>query len=170
MVFNNMKKLIILRHAKSSWDYPELSDYERPLNSRGNKDAEMMSLKLSERLDHIDCAISSSSKRTELTYEYFKNKINFKSELFTHELYHASSKKIISIIKNTHSDINSLMVLGHNPGLTDIVNLLTNYHLYNLPTTGIIIIKFNIISWDKISELGIKGDLEWIKFPKDYKL
>ena len=167
MVFNNMKRLIILRHAKSSWDYPELSDYERPLNSRGNKDAEMMSLKLSERLDHIDSAILSSSKRTELTYEYFKNKINFKSEFFTDQLYHASSKKIISIIKNTNSDINSLMVLGHNPGLTEIVNLLTNHYLYNLPTAGIIIIKFNITSWKKISE---KGDLEWIKFPKDYKL
>ena len=82
-----MKKLIILRHAKSSWDYPELSDYERPLNSRGNKDAEMMSLKLSERLDHIDSTILSSSKRTELTYEYFKNKINFKSEFFTDQLF-----------------------------------------------------------------------------------
>ena len=57
MVFNNMKTLIILRHAKSSWDYPELSDYERPLNSRGNKDAEMMSLKLSERLDNIDLSL-----------------------------------------------------------------------------------------------------------------
>ena len=167
MVFNNMKKLIILRHAKSSWDYPELSDYERPLNSRGNKDAEMMSLKLSERLDHIDSTILSSSKRTELTYEYFKNKINFKSEFFTDELYHASSKKIISIIKDTNSDINSLMVLGHNPGLTETVNFLTNHFLYNLPTQGIIIIKFNINSWNKISE---KGDLEWIKFPKDYKL
>lgn len=167
MVFNNMKRLIILRHAKSSWDYPELSDYERPLNSRGNKDAEMMSLKLSKRLDHIDSAILSSSKRTELTYEYFKNKINFKSEFFTDELYHASSKKIISIIKDTNSDINSLMVLGHNPGLTETVNFLTNHFLYNLPTTGIIIIKFNINSWNKISE---KGDLEWIKFPKDYKL
>ena len=167
MVFNNMKRLIILRHAKSSWDYPELSDYERPLNSRGNKDAEMMSLKLSKRLDYIDSAILSSSKRTELTYEYFKNKINFKSEFFTDELYHASSKKIISIIKDTNSDINSLMVLGHNPGLTETVNFLTNHFLYNLPTTGIIIIKFNINSWNKISE---KGDLEWIKFPKDYKL
>ena len=62
------------------------------------------------------------------------------------------------------------MVLGHNPGLTDIVNLLTNHHLYNLPTTGIIIIKFDITSWEKISELDFKGDLEWIKFPKDYKL
>jgi phosphohistidine phosphatase len=165
-----MKKLIIVRHAKSSWNHPELSDFDRPLNSRGNKDAEMMSLKLSEKINKIDFIISSSSKRTILTYEYFKNKINFNNELFTDELYHASSKTVISIIKDTNSDINSLMLLGHNPGLTETVNHLTNHHLYNLPTTGIIIVKFNVSSWSKISELDKKGNLEWIKFPKDYKL
>jgi|TARA_B100000902_G_C27017801_1_gene768083 phosphohistidine phosphatase len=165
-----MKKLIIVRHAKSSWNHPELSDFDRPLNSRGNKDAEMMSLKLSEKINKIDFIISSSSKRTILTYEYFKNKINFNNELFTDELYHASSKTVISIIKDTNSDINSLMLLGHNPGLTETVNYLTNHHLYNLPTTGIIIVKFNVSSWSKISELDKKGNLEWIKFPKDYKL
>ncbi len=166
----SMKKLIIVRHAKSSWNHPELSDFDRPLNSRGNKDAEMMSLKLSEKINKIDFIISSSSKRTILTYEYFKNKINFNNELFTDELYHASSKTVISIIKDTNSDINSLMLLGHNPGLTETVNYLTNHHLYNLPTTGIIIVKFNVSSWSKISELDKKGNLEWIKFPKDYKL
>ena len=165
-----MKKLIIVRHAKSSWNHPELSDFDRPLNIRGNKDAEMMSLKLSEKINKIDFIISSSSKRTILTYEYFKNKINFNNELFTDELYHASSKTVISIIKDTNSDINSLMLLGHNPGLTETVNHLTNHHLYNLPTTGIIIVKFNVSSWSKISELDKKGNLEWIKFPKDYKL
>jgi phosphohistidine phosphatase len=129
-----------------------------------------MSLKLSEKINKIDFIISSSSKRTILTYEYFKNKINFNNELFTDELYHASSKTVISIIKDTNSDINSLMLLGHNPGLTETVNYLTNHHLYNLPTTGIIIVKFNVSSWSKISELDKKGNLEWIKFPKDYKL
>tara|TARA_B100001996_G_C18647929_1_gene588185 strand:+ start:367 stop:879 length:513 start_codon:yes stop_codon:yes gene_type:complete len=170
MLLLNMKTLVILRHAKSSWDYPELSDYERPLNSRGKKDAEMMSFKLSERLGYIDLLISSSSERTKLTYDYFKNKIKFNKELFTDELYHASSQKIISVIKGADSEVNSLLVLGHNPGLTETVNILTNHHLYNLPTTGIVIIKFNIISWNKILELDNKGDLEWIKFPKDYKL
>ncbi|MBV20230.1 MAG: phosphohistidine phosphatase [Cytophagia bacterium] len=170
MMSPSMKKLIIVRHAKSSWNHPELSDFDRPLNSRGNKDAEMMSLKLSEKINKIDFIISSSSKRTILTYEYFKNKINFNNELFTDELYHASSKTVISIIKDTNSDINSLMLLGHNPGLTETVNYLTNHHLYNLPTTGIIIVKFNVSSWSKISELDKKGNLEWIKFPKDYKL
>ena len=170
MMSPSMKKLIIVRHAKSSWNHPELSDFDRPLNIRGNKDAEMMSLKLSEKINKIDFIISSSSKRTILTYEYFKNKINFNNELFTDELYHASSKTVISIIKDTNSDINSLMLLGHNPGLTETVNHLTNHHLYNLPTTGIIIVKFNVSSWSKISELDKKGNLEWIKFPKDYKL
>jgi phosphohistidine phosphatase len=90
--------------------------------------------------------------------------------VFADELYHASSERIISIIEKIKPNINSLLILGHNPGLTEIINVLTNYRLYNLPTTGIVIIKLNIKLWNQISELNYPGEVEWIKFPKDYKL
>jgi phosphohistidine phosphatase len=165
-----MKKLIILRHSKSSWNNPELSDFDRPLNNRGNKNAEMMSIKLSHKIDQVDMLMSSSSERTKSTSYYFKKKIKFSNEVFADELYHASSERIISIIEKIKPNINSLLILGHNPGLTEIINVLTNYRLYNLPTTGIVIIKLNIKLWNQISELNYPGEVEWIKFPKDYKL
>jgi len=165
-----MKKLIILRHSKSSWDDTNLSDFDRSLNKRGNKNAEMMSMRLSEKIDQVDMLLSSSSKRTKLTSCYFKNKIKFSNEVFTDELYHASSERILSVIEKIKSNIDSLLILGHNPGLTEIINVLTNHRLYNLPTTGIVIINFNIKFWDQILELKCPGEIEWMKFPKDYKL
>ena len=148
-----MKTLILLRHSKSSWDNLNLSDFDRPLNNRGNRDADMMSIKLSAELNKVDMMISSSSVRTKLTSDYFKSKIKFKNELFTDELYHASSKRIMSILEKVKPNINSLLILGHNPGLTEMVNCLTNHKLYNLPTTGVVIIKFNIKLWSRISPL-----------------
>ena len=164
-----MKKLIIVRHCKSSWSDMSLSDFDRPLNNRGMNDGDLMSGKLLENLSSVDLLLSSSSNRTVLTSKFFIDKININNIKYEDELYHADYKTIINKLKKVDNIINKLMVIGHNPGLTYLVNYFSNIRLYNLPTTGIVIFDFLIDNWkeiDKIKDLNPS----WIKFPKDYKL
>tara|TARA_B100001758_G_scaffold42443_1_gene33555 strand:+ start:3711 stop:4205 length:495 start_codon:yes stop_codon:yes gene_type:complete len=164
-----MKKLIIVRHCKSSWSDMSLSDFDRPLNNRGMNDGDLMSGKLLENLSSVDLLLSSSSNRTVLTSKFFIDKININKIKYEDELYHADYKTIINKLKKVDNIINKLMVIGHNPGLTYLVNYFSNIRLNNLPTTGIVIFDFFIDNWkeiDKIKDLNPS----WIKFPKDYKL
>ena len=163
-----MKKLLIVRHSKSSWSDPYLSDFDRPLNKRGNRDRELMAEFLSKRINNIDKLISSSSKRTRETSEFFKKKINIKVENYTEKLYHASYDDILDLLYQVKDDVRSLMLIGHNPGLTQLVNFFTNINLYNLPTTGIVVINFIIDKWKNIRDS--KGNIELIKIPKELNL
>jgi len=160
-----MKKLVIVRHSKSSWSDPYLSDFDRPLNKRGNRDGGLMAEFLSKRINNVDKLLSSSSKRTRLTSEFFKNKIKIKVENYTDKLYHASYDDIIDLLNQVKDDVRSLILIGHNPGLTHLVNFFTEVNLYNLPTTGIVVINFMIDKWKNIKDS--KGNIEIIKFPKE---
>lgn len=164
-----MKKLIIIRHCKSSWSDLNLNDFDRPLNNRGVQDGNLMSKELSKKIDKVDLLFSSSSKRTRLTADFFIEVINIKKINFMDELYHSSSENIINILKKISNTKKSVIVIGHNPGLTDLVNKLTSINLYNLPTCGVAIINLNIKNWDLINNFS-EYDLEWMKFPKQLKL
>ena len=163
-----MKTLIIVRHSKSSWKNMNLSDYERPLNKRGKKDAEIMSTELLKKNILIDYLLSSSSKRTIITSKYFIDKIKLNQYEFFESLYHASSDKIYNSIIELKNEFKKVMIVGHNPGLTNTINLLSNISLDNLPTSGIVIIEFNISNWNEVQPK--LGKAIWIKFPKDFKL
>ena len=164
-----MKKLIIIRHCKSSWSDLTLNDFDRPLNNRGVQDGNLMSKELSKIIDNVDLLISSSSKRTRLTADFFIKLIKINKISFIDDLYHSSSENIISKLKKISNTYESIMVIGHNPGLTDLVNKLTSINLYNLPTCGVAIVNLNIKNWDLINNFS-KYDLEWMKFPKQLKL
>ena len=164
-----MKKLIIIRHCKSSWSDLTLNDFDRPLNNRGVQDGNLMSKELSKKIDNVDLLISSSSKRTRLTADFFIELIKINKISFIDDLYHSSSENIINKLKKISNTNESIMVIGHNPGLTDLVNKLTSINLYNLPTCGVAIVNLNIKNWDLINNFS-KYDLEWMKFPKQLKL
>tara|TARA_B100000676_G_C18024373_1_gene814680 strand:+ start:399 stop:890 length:492 start_codon:yes stop_codon:yes gene_type:complete len=163
-----MKSLIIVRHCKSSWADLSLSDFDRPLNKRGNIDGELMSNYLREKEKKIDKLILSTSKRTRLTSKYFTEKIHFDSISYLDELYHASYSDIINIISKVENNFNSVMVIGHNPGLTELINQYTIMNIYNLPTTGVVKVEFKGDKWDRITEN--KGIIVYKKFPKELKL
>lgn len=163
-----MKSLIIVRHCKSSWADLSLSDFDRPLNKRGNIDGELMSNYLREKEKKIDKLILSTSKRTRLTSKYFTEKIHFDSISYLDELYHASYSDIINIISKVENNFNSVMVIGHNPGLTELINQYTIINIYNLPTTGVVKVEFKGDKWDRITEN--KGIIVYKKFPKELKL
>jgi len=163
-----LKTLIIIRHSKSSWKDHSLSDFDRPLNKRGKKDAKKMSSELSEKIKKVDLLLSSSSKRTTQTSNYFLDSIDVRSNIFSENLYHSSSDLIFDFVLKINNKYNKTIIVGHNPGLTNIVNKLTNLKLDNLPTSGIVIIVFDVDNWKKINYKS--GLVEWIKFPKDLKL
>ena len=162
-----MKKIYVLRHSKSSWSDLSLGDFHRPLNSRGKTDGPMMSVYLSTRIDMIDFLHCSSSVRTYETSKYFIERIKFIDIQYDESLYHSSSSEIINNIKCYDEQYNSAMIIAHNPGLTNLINEISDISLDNLPTTGLVEINFDCTKWSDIS-LDNSTVVD-IKFPKQLK-
>lgn len=145
-----MKTLYLLRHAKSSWEYPGLSDMERPLNKRGKTDAPRMGHWLKEQKVVPDRIISSPSVRTLATISKLIHEIGLNGELIETEnsLYHANSASMLSLIRSYPSVVKSLMLVGHNPGLTELANLLCPAEaVNNIPTCGVYALRFHAAAW-----------------------
>lgn len=167
-----MKTLIVVRHAKSSWDHPELSDFARPLNGRGEKDAPRMARRLKEKDFTINTVVSSPAVRALTTCHVFTEVLGFPQEQIqtSKQLYHAGDEIILSVVRGLkdHPVENEVALLfGHNPGLTDFVNNLVDEDIDNVPTTGIVCCKLNIEKWSE-ARWGC-GEMEFFDFPKKGK-
>ena len=161
------KKLIIVRHSKSSWKDLSLDDFNRPLNKRGKEDGPIISNYLSKKTNFIDFLHSSSSVRTFETSKFFTERIKFGKVKYDDNLYHSSSESILNLIKNYSNKYSSVMLIAHNPGLTHLINQITNISLDNLPTTGLAEIHFSCNKWNEISSKN--SNLIDLKFPKQLK-
>ena len=161
------KKLIIVRHSKSSWKDSSLDDFNRPLNKRGKEDGTIISNYLSKKTNFIDFLHSSSSVRTFETSKFFTERIKFGKVKYDDSLYHSSSGSILNLIKNYSNEYSSVMLIAHNPGLTHLINQITNISLDNLPTTGLAEIHFSCNKWNEISSKN--SNLIDLKFPKQLK-
>lgn len=161
-----MKRLIIARHAKSSWDFPELDDYERPLNKRGKRDAPVMGRRLAQRKVKPESMITSPAKRAADTAKLIANEISFSLQKLKKDpsFYHASNRNMIGALHCISNDVKTLMIFGHNPGLTELTNFLSGEDIYNIPTCGIAEIEFDISSWDEIEKNT--GKLVSFDYPK----
>ncbi len=149
-----MRKLILLRHAKSSWKDTSLDDFDRPLNRRGKKDAPIMADKLSMRKIKIDLIISSPAKRTTETAKIFANILGYQSEIiFNDKLYEASYKEILKVINLIDDKYQNVLLVCHNPGITDLANYISNYFIENISTSGMVGLSTSS-SWKNISENG----------------
>ena len=155
-----MKTLFIVRHAKSSWKDSSLSDFDRPLNKRGIRDVPDMGDRL--KAQHIlpDLMISSPANRALTAAKGIAEQIGYSLANIVEDdaLYHASSRDIIQLIANTENKHESLMIFGHNPGFTYLINDLSDFYLDNLPTTGICGIQFQLDNWTDVhNQKGIKA-------------
>jgi phosphohistidine phosphatase len=161
-----MKKLYLVRHAKSSWDDPSLDDIDRPLNQRGKKDAPEMGERLKKQNILPDLLISSPGKRARSTANKIAKKIGYpKKDIQVHDaLYHGSDDMLINIIRKLPDAVERVMLFGHNPGFTGFANQLCNINIYNIPTAGIVAIDFHTDSWKEV-ETG-KGELVFFDYPK----
>ena len=145
-----MKTLTIFRHAKSSWDDPELSDHDRPLNKRGERDTPMMADRLGAKGIRPSLILSSSAVRASKTARTLAKQIAYPIEFLQREpdLYHASADKLLEIIAGQDEGFNSMMVVGHNPGLTDLANEFIPGLTSNTPTAGFVSIKIDTDNWN----------------------
>lgn len=163
-----MKTLYLLRHAKSSWDYPELSDLERPLNERGKRDAPKMGKWLQQRIPPPDLILSSPSVRTLATISKVGHELGLKGKDYqtNNRLYHASPKTLWQIVRSAPDAANSLMLLGHNPGLTHFANQLCPAHaIDNIPTCGIYALRFNCRQWKETDSRQV--EFLFFQYPKN---
>lgn len=161
---NMMKTLTLLRHAKSSWNDPSISDFYRPLKKRGKRDAQFMANKLRQRFLNIELIICSSAIRTLETATIFSDVLGLERNILkTDELYEASSNVILNTIHNINEDYRSVLIVTHNPGITNIANLLSEFCIENIPTTGIISFTFN----DNWKEIKYKScNFHFYDYPK----
>lgn len=164
-----MKTLIVVRHAKSSWDDPSLSDFKRPLNERGERDAPRMAKVLKEKELTIDAVLSSPAVRALTTCEEFVDILGIprRNIQLVKELYHAGDEMILSVVKGINDNTDVAMLFGHNPGLTDFVNGLLEEEIENVPTTGIVGCKLKVDKWSDV-RWGC-GDMKFFEWPKKRK-
>jgi phosphohistidine phosphatase len=163
-----MKKLFLVRHAKSSWDDHNLSDFERPLNKRGRRDAPFMAKLISQQGLSPDLIISSPANRAVTTARFFSETFNYKfDELFLEpRLYEASGEDLLDVIYEIGNSFTNVMMFAHNPGLTDLANILTGKRIDNIPTCGIVSIGFNVDLWEEINSQN--SELIFFEYPKKY--
>ncbi len=147
-----MKTLYLIRHAKSSWDNTELSDFERPLNKRGNRDAPFMANLLKSKNIQPDLLVSSSSLRAYSTAEYFAKEFNYPIEkIKTDErIYEATSKIIVEVIKEIEDSFSTVFLFGHNPGLSNIANIISDKLIEPMPTCCVAGFELKVNSWKEL--------------------
>jgi len=163
-----MKTLLLVRHAKSSWKYTELDDFERPLNNRGHRDAPRMGKILSNMKIKPDMIISSPANRAATTARLIAEQVGFPLENIQYEesIYESGVSNLFSVVKNIDTKFEKVLMVGHNPGFTEMANALTGNTLSNLPTAGIISTELDIDSWSQITE-GC-GKVIFFEYPKKY--
>jgi phosphohistidine phosphatase len=144
-----MKQLILIRHAKSDWGNANLSDFDRPLNERGKRDAPVMAQRLVDKKITIDAFVASPAKRAAKTAKIFAEIFNRKKEdiLFIEKLYLADPPVFFDVIASLSDKFNSVAVFSHNNGLTDFANLLTDLRIDNIPTCGIFAVSAQCNTW-----------------------
>jgi phosphohistidine phosphatase len=161
-----MKELLLIRHAKSDWDDPSLSDFDRPLNKRGKADTPLMAHRLLDKKIKIDAFISSPAKRAKKTASIFAKeyKMDKKDILLVEKLYAAEANVFFEVIRNTNDKFDNIAVFSHNPGLTDFANLLSDVRIDNIPTCGIFAVKVDAKHWTDFKDA--KKDFWFFDYPK----
>jgi phosphohistidine phosphatase len=163
-----MKKLFLIRHAKSNWDESGVSDIKRTLNKRGKRDAPFMASLLKKEKIFPDMIYSSPANRAFTTAEIFAEEIGYpqKKIIIESSIYESGIRELEMIINSVDDKNNSVFLFGHNPTFTIYANHLGDKYIANLPTCGIVGIQFETNSWKKI-ERG-NGKVFYFEYPKKY--
>ncbi len=148
-----MKTLILIRHAKSSWSEPGLSDFDRPLNERGKKDAPEMAKRLSEtiKLDHL---VSSPAKRAKRTARFFAEEFGIKKEdiQLMEDLYMATQEGFLKSISAIDDKYEAVALFSHNPGISEFAASLTEVKVDDMPTCAMFALAAETVSWKNFEE------------------
>ncbi len=161
-----MKTLTVLRHAKSSWKNANLQDCERPLNSRGHRDAPVIAERIKQIGIRPSLILSSPAERAWTTAKIVAREIGYPAEFLQQEdrLYHASVSSLMKLIAEQDTGFNNLMIVGHNPGLTDFANYLSPNLTDNIPTCGFVSFTIDLEDWNL--DRGIETESAIYEYPK----
>lgn len=160
-----MKLLFVLRHAKSSWDNPDLSDFERPLNSRGLDAARFIGGLIYQRDLAPQIIVSSPAKRAKQTAVLVKELAEIaKPIIFDERIYESSPLTLFNLIREFDDKYETVLLIGHNPGFEQIVRMLTGENV-TMPTAGLAKINLAAENWHDLETDSNK--LEFLIRPKD---
>lgn len=163
-----MKTVYLIRHAKSSWENPRLSDIERPLNKRGTRDAPFMAQLLYKNNIPFDAFISSPALRARTTAQCFLDAFFFPAEklILDQSLYLADDDEILEVINELPNELNCVALFGHNPGMTYLANQFADSYIENVPTCGIVKLVSTTEDWEDLS--SDNTILDSFLYPKQY--
>lgn len=166
---DNSKTLIILRHAKSSWAEPGVQDFDRSLESRGVKDITMMAGKVKAKVSELEAIFSSPAERAIHTAMLFAQTVGFPQLKIRvrKDLYTVGHLQFRDMVKAFNNDLSTVMVVGHNPTLTDFVNLFLDRPIDNVPTSGIVGLTFSAKKWEDIEQKTLISS--FFHYPKEFR-
>ena len=161
-----MKNLILIRHAKSSWQ-TLLKDVDRPLLTRGILDAHLVSSSIADKIPRTFLIWTSIAKRASDTALIFAQNIDFPIEsiIYKPDLYTFEELELEKAIKSCNNLYENIIVFCHNDAITDFVNKFGDHFIPKVPTSGFVLLQFETDYWDKIT----KGKTQRVLFPKDLK-
>jgi len=161
-----MLRLILLRHGKSGWDDPGLDDFRRPLAPRGLRNVPEMGRRLARRRQPPDLIVTSTATRALATARAVARELGYREDLIVEapELYLAEPDTILAVVRRAPASARTLMVVGHNPGFTELANLLDDIRLDNMPTAGMLCTTFDGPDWAGIDPAQAR--FEWFDCPK----
>ncbi len=156
--YKQMKTLFIVRHGKSSWDFPDLPDKKRPLLNKGINRTRKIGKHLADNNIKVDLIISSPAVRAFETARIIANEIHYPIEKIEiiDSIYGSDEENILEIIENLSNEINSVMIFGHNPTFTYFSNYFLEDKLDWLPTSGTVSVSFQTDDWSKIESVKRK--------------
>ncbi|GAB3858988.1 histidine phosphatase family protein [Hymenobacter terrigena] len=162
-----MKTLYLLRHAKSSWSFDELSDQERPLNDRGRDDAPLMGQALAKRRICPDIIVSSPAVRAMSTAVLVAREMQYPHDKIVVEsgIYGADVDDFLAIIKDLPDSAASALVVGHNPTITETANALSPSSLNEMPTAAVVCLRFECDHWAEISK--VNAEFYFYDYPRN---
>ena len=160
-----MKTLLLLRHAKSSWKTGNVKDFDRPLNQRGMKAAPQVGKSLRKRKLKLDLVLSSPAERARQTAQVVLESARLSVELrYDERIYEAGAAQLLEVVSQIEDSANVAMLVGHNPGMEDLLKVLTGEKRH-LSTAAFACIELDVEKWNKV-RAGV-GRLEWLAKPKE---
>jgi len=164
-----MKRIYIIRHAKSSWSDLSLDDFDRPLKKRGKEDIKNIAQWLKKEGIKPDKIVSSPAKRAVKTLKILETVLNIKKNIinFDKNIYEAHVGYLIKMIEKLDNRYNNVFIIGHNPSLSELSEYFTDTIITNIPTSGVMAIEFEIKKWSEIKNK--KGKILFFIYPKKLK-
>ena len=150
-----MKQLTLIRHAKSSWTASHsMRDIDRPLNHRGERDAPRMAMYLRQQGFRPDLILSSPAARAATTAEEIARGIGYdvNNILWKDQIYAAEVSELLALIVAVDAGLSHVALVGHNPAVTELANLLLPHCIDNIPTCGVAMIQFDVNHWSSIPQ------------------